>query len=81
MNPQQPSMHQVPCLKPSLHRVPSQNKQQPFVFKAARRAKALDVLAALSILALSVFLFISLIFSHFSLIWRRLASPRRLEGG
>jgi hypothetical protein len=29
MNPQQPSLHQVPCLKPSVHRVPSQNKQQP----------------------------------------------------
>jgi hypothetical protein len=35
----------------------------------------------LPILALSVFPFISPIFSHFSLIWHRLASPRRLEGG
>jgi hypothetical protein len=40
-----------------------------------RRAKALGALAALPILALSVFPFISPIFSHFSLILRRLASP------
>jgi hypothetical protein len=38
----------------------------------SRRAKALSVLAALPIPALSVFPFI---FSHFSLIWHHLASP------
>jgi hypothetical protein len=39
------------------------------------------VLAALPILALSLFPFIFLLFSHFSLIWRRLASPCTRPGG
>jgi hypothetical protein len=47
-----------------------------YVSRSSISNVTLGVLTALSILAL---FFFSL--SHFSLIWRRLASPRRLEGG
>jgi hypothetical protein len=50
---------------------------QCLVFKASPRrlGKPRPWVAALPILTLSVFPFISPIFSHFSLIWRRFASP------